>query len=317
MNNNEKASPFFIVGAPRSGTTLLERLLNRHSDISIPPETAFFFLLNNKGYLAQKFTETKGREAIEFYLSRRPARLLKLNDIPDIRERLTEKAESYKDIFINLMRLITEREKSLIGEKTPHHLRCINYITDYFPDSRIVAIVRDGRAVVKSQVRHPNWGSNLLMAAKSWKSDMHALKKLKESDFSGNVLLISYENLLLTPEDELKKICGFIGVDFQETMLHADENNVPEKYKDYYSQSWMKKSKGEVDRTRIDAWKKEYSDAELTLVQKIISDELVEYGYFPERRYVATWIILLIQEFVRSCYFRIKRNIKSKGNNNE
>lgn len=305
-------SLFFIVASPRSGTTLLERLLNRHSEIFIPPETAFFFLMKKNGYLNKTFNRSTAEKAVNFYLTRKPAKLLKLNEIENIKEKLLLDANSFSDVFTNLYGLLENgTECSVFGEKTPHHLDCIDYISEQFNKPYIIALIRDGRAVAKSHVKHPNWGGNILAAAEAWKRDALLLKKCLTEFDKRKIHLVTYEKLLENPEVELKRICEFLSLTFQKSMLE-DSKNIPENFKEYYQQDWMAKSTNSIDTTRIYSWKTEYRQNELALVEHVIGSELQIFGYEVESDSGTGWGSLWFKEKLRDIWFRLHRWVINK-----
>lgn len=307
----ENRQPFFIIASPRSGTTLLERLLNRHSRIFIPPETAFFFHLQCKGYTEKDFSPDRASSYLDYYLKTRPARLLQL-DQPGIKERLLEGVRGYADLFGNLMNLLAEGcGKDIIGEKTPHHLHCITFIKKLYPLSPIVAMIRDGRAVVDSRLRHPNWEKNLLSASWHWRDDARRLRHLIAQDSEDRVILVRYEKLVRDPDGEVRKVLHHLGVEYEEG-LHKRKMEIRGRFASYYSQEWMKKSTTMPDPVRIDAWRNAFSEDELKTVEGEIREELQYFGYEPVFRGGKGPFRILARELLRHGMYRLNRGVRRR-----
>ncbi len=275
---SDQFMPFFIIGSPRSGTTLLERMLNRNSKIFVPPETAFFFRLYAKGYSDKVFSLKVAEKFLDHYLESRPAQLLGLS-VSEHKQRLLQSADSFSGIFRNLMSVLSEGHNSkLVGEKTPHHLKCIDYILSSYPKAPVIAMVRDGRAVISSRVRHPNWSNSLLTAAWRWREDAIALQRLINSDKSEQILVVRYENLVSDPNAEIEAICKHLGVEFEPAMT-AVNHNENAAFQKYYEQDWMSKSTRDIDQSRINAWREDFTKREISFIENEIASELSGLGY--------------------------------------
>lgn len=305
-------APFFIVGSPRSGTTLLEQLVNRHSRLYVPPETAFFHLLNRHGLLPSESAAGGIESFVNAYLHSSAAHLLNLGDGEIVQEQLLENARCYADVFSNLLDILKKISgKPRIGEKTPHHLRVADYIAQQLPDAKFIAVIRDGRSVVKSRMNHPGWEHNLLAAARIWSDDAKLLRKLLNCEHAARVHLIRYEQLVTDPESVLRGICDFLGEGYEDSMLRekSQAENVPRQHSEYYQQDWMAKSTTPPDPERAHAWKVEYSQSELSLVERIEASDLAyfEYQLYSTR---SGWLPLYIKEFFRHALFRIGRHVR-------
>lgn len=300
--------PFFIVGSPRSGTTLLVQILNRHARLFVPPETEFFYLLDRYGFARRPFgTEQAGR-FLDLYLASRPASMLGLGSLPDLRTRLLSGALSYKEIFTRLMSLLAEPTgKPRWGEKTPHHLHTADAILEGFPEAQMIALVRDGRAVTRSRLQKKNWEQNLFGAASLWRRDSLRLRRLMQRH-PGRVLLLRYEDLVADPALAVTRVCEALGEAFEPAMLDPVDVVEP-RFDAYYRQSWMAKSTGAIDPSRTESWRDAFSPKELSVIEHIQARELAFWGYPVERSPVSGWRWLLMREQLRHQAYRIKRRI--------
>ena len=133
--------PIFIVGVGRSGTSLLQSMLNVHKDISFPPETYFirYYLIKKYNYdsVKNKLIEDKN--------------LKKLNlDLVD----LVNASNSLKDFYVSLLNsYVNRKNKHFAGDKDPKNVECLRVIKENFPYSLIIHIYRDPRAVIASRIK--------------------------------------------------------------------------------------------------------------------------------------------------------------------
>jgi hypothetical protein len=299
-------APFFIVASPRSGTTLLERMINRHSRLFVPPETAFFHILRRQGLLYLQSSQESLKKFVDYYISSRPAKLLGLDKMQYAPNELLRNAKSNEDVFFNLMRLLQDTGvKPRFGEKTPHHLRCVDYLLKNLPDALFVCIIRDGRAVVRSRLSHPIWEHNLIAATSVWRKDARLLRKLASGEHALRFHIVKYEDMVNRPESELRKICTFLGEEYESTMLNPSyETVIPEPYADYYRQAWMVKSTSPVDPSRATAWLEEYAPSELAMVEHLIAADLAYFGYSSLAETTTVWRPLFVKEWVRHMFWR-------------
>src|SRR5262249_26323473 len=116
------AAPIFLVGAPRSGTTLLRSMLNRHPCFALCDETFFFYWVARR---ARAFgdleSDANRRRVVERLLEMRRVRRLGL-DADALRARLLAEGTSYARLFESLLRCYADAQgKARCGEKTPQH----------------------------------------------------------------------------------------------------------------------------------------------------------------------------------------------------
>ncbi|PSB21074.1 sulfotransferase [filamentous cyanobacterium CCP2] len=222
---DQMKSRVFLVGCPRSGTTLLQSLLAAHPQIASVPETHFFKHLSFK---SKFWNETLGR--LEFISRRGRGRLKSL-----LRNIGQENRKQYLPRFglfnLQYVRAFTqilddftkEQGKSIWIEKTPGHLRYIDYITKVIPDAKFIHIIRQGEDVVASLYEATNqypeqWGRALDIdeCITSWNSSIQISQRYSHQP---NHILVVYENLVNNPQAILEKLCDFLGVEFDQSMM--------------------------------------------------------------------------------------------------
>lgn len=270
-------SPIFVVGVPRSGTTLLAAMLASHNRLSCGPETRFFhFLARANG---EDFRDTGLQSAVDFLASLN----LQGKSVPGLYGLSLDQLRSFLRrrplTAANLLSSLTEQFMLKEGkrrwvEKSPEHLLHVEDIRRFFPDSPIIRIVRDPRDVALSLMKVP-WGPrDFLRALLLWR---------RYDDQSGaffvndtNTLTIRYEELVGAPVSELKRLCSFLDETYESGMLNTSGSadkliSATEEHKWRVFES--------IDRTRLKVWKRELSQGQNQLAEGLVGDRLQYYEY--------------------------------------
>ncbi|MEM7725293.1 MAG: sulfotransferase [Cyanobacteria bacterium P01_A01_bin.45] len=244
----------FIIGAPRSGTTLLESILSVHPNFtSIEIETGIFTFRDIYTF-TNATRNMEERQSIELILK-------DSKDIIDFYDRFTT--------FF----LMKEGGKFFL-EKTPQHILHLGFIKRYFPNARFINIYRDGRDCYCS-ARNNEWviqGNNIERYAKYWRKCV--LARLQEKN-QLNILDVKYENLTSEPESTIKEIMSFLKEEYSPKQLNPQ----------YYSQHKASKAKEfnklskPIDNSSQKRWIKELTNDEISTFNKIAGRELLKLGY--------------------------------------
>ena len=208
-------APVFIVCAPRSGSTLLRALLNRHSDLHITRESHFLVGVGKRAFAQD------ADAALAHYFDSPQFCWLRLSKAA-VLQRLDAWPSSRAASFIALMRADADRHgKRRVGDKTPAHALVLAEMLSMFPQARVVHIVRDPRAVVASLARMP-WGAPSHLAnALGCLMSVRAVLAC-DATAAGRLMHVRYEDMIATPEATLRAICAHIGVGWDARMLDAD-----------------------------------------------------------------------------------------------
>ncbi|MEO1299821.1 MAG: sulfotransferase, partial [Cyanobacteria bacterium J06636_16] len=211
----------FLVGCPRSGTTLLQSLVAGHPDVASFPESNLFHCLTSPDSRRGKLgIASKGaRKAFIKFLA-------EINQ-PDMTRFLPPYAlslQQYATAFTQTLdTLALQQQKSWWLEKTPYHLRRIDIIEKFVSDPKFVHIVRNGEDVVASLYEvthhHPDiWGGakDIDQCLSEWRRDIHLSAHYASR---GNHAIVRYEHLLQNPASVLQKVCRFIGLSYSDELL--------------------------------------------------------------------------------------------------
>ena len=282
MNFLEPEKPVFIVGCPRSGTTVLTVRLGRHSQIVATPETVFFELITHfwpPGIKNQPMNNLAIKRLMR--IPRMVKLDLKLSDVINLVEHTDR---SHRSIFCAIMECCRRKVgKPIWCEKTPRHLYHVNKIFKFFPNAKIVHIVRDGRDVADS-LRNVFWReNNLSIQAHEWLYNAKLGFEFQNRFPTDMFLTVFYEDFIKNPEKVLGDICHFIGLELepqQLSNLEDSEDIAVDKWTGHESDlARLGKTKKELDSNRVAAWKRNCSEDEIVLMNYILGPWLKRWGY--------------------------------------
>ena len=269
--------PFFVVGCGRSGTTLLRTMLNRHPKLAVPLETYCIvdYLMLSRTVSADKIWPLFPKE----------------HEITEWGVRPPEKAATYagpiKDRISRFHRdalLSDAGGDARWGQKTPRFVRYMELLSASWPGAQFIHVVRDPRAVANSLIRSEVHRSNPLFAAYRWRRDVGDGLAFEETH-PGKVLRVKYEELIRAPEQTLRDVVAFLGIDYDPAMLEYQESAKSAYNSDYYAK--VHRNLGEMPKTeRIAKWRDELSDDVVALIQDLCADAMTRLGY--ERLEVAS-----------------------------
>ncbi len=257
------AEPHIVMGgAPRSGTTVLRKLFDRHPGICCGAETKILVpAAFNLAWLAESYA-------------------IPLSDLQAMRSRASSQG-AFIDAFSARTR--ADAGKARWAEKTPQNIRNLDWILGRFPEASVIHIIRDGRDVVCSMRQHPDWRwvdgawQKVLVArsvewyAKRWLADTAAGLGWRDD---ARYVEVRYEDLVADPPAVLRAICDGIGATADATWLAGvgQRDDAPEHSErpDY---------EGAVSSASVGRWREDLSTAERHEVERLCGPRLRELGY--------------------------------------
>ncbi|MCW9014363.1 MAG: sulfotransferase [Gammaproteobacteria bacterium] len=267
MNNRE--IDFFVIGYPRSGTTMAASLLARNLDIYISPETHFFrnFLPNN--------ANSKNKETmINAFINDK--RLSDIGITPsDLDKYSPEKHKITWLLNTALGVKAGEHNKSIIGEKTPAHMMYYKEIIKFYPNTKFVVIIRDGRDCIFSNIKEKWTFSNPIKHAAEWNLYMNRYNELRRN-FPDKVYTVRYEDILDNPEENVRKITEYVGATFDARQIEKDESKsvIPD-----WEKNWKAKASEAPDKQNKYKWKLHQDKNLLIALTFIMRTNLDDHSY--------------------------------------
>lgn len=255
-------APIFVVGAGRSGTTLLRAMLDAHPHIAIGPEN----------HLIQGLCAHRDHQ----WASLAPAL-----GAGGVSEGLLDR--SYRAAVHALMSGLGGG-KPRVGDKSPENSRHIGLLARWFPRARFIHIVRDGRDVVASLLRQ-SWrfadtGEPMPIcqspeAAATYWRDTVARARCGLARAPGRAITVRYEELVHDPEGQLRRVLDFLGEPFDAAVLRPAGPGA--RLPGHESSSAAVAEPIQVGA--IGRWRHELDDPGIQAVDAVCGSLLAELGY--------------------------------------
>jgi len=269
---NKSFSPVFICGSGRSGTTLVRNILGNHSNFyTIDRELHFFTRYRTYCYkLLDKFEKKNNIQRLALsiitllFYGNECCEIMTIEsnyplDVQNYYDEIVQSEDfntlkSKYDIFDFCINYFTHKEnKKRWVEKTPRNIFAADLITERYPDAQFIEIYRDPRAVYLSwkNAEH-RFFRNAVECLRAWNDTTSLgeryLKKLPKQFYR-----LKYEDLICSPEEELKKLCGFLNEEFEPAMLNITVKN------SFFEDSINKQgfNKSSLNRWKESLWKYE------------------------------------------------------------
>jgi hypothetical protein len=241
-------SRIFVVGCPRSGTTLLQSRLGEHPEIVTCFETHFFWRLEPASPWRRRWEIADGRAAKRFreFLDRieRPALAGRTPRSVFLRR--------YVNAFVVILDelALAEGKTRWLG-KAPDHVLVIGTIERYVAGARFIHVVREGADAVASlyevsRQSPRNWGGHewpIDECVAKWNQCIRATSRQagKPDHF-----VVHYEELVADPARVLRDVCGFLRIEFVPSMVEPDAGVAAKVTRD--DRPWIAGARGAIRR---------------------------------------------------------------------
>ncbi len=293
----------FLVCSERSGSNMITKIMDAHSQFCGPSPTHMFrFLLENYDKYGE-LTEDENWadflcDALNLFNSK-----LSVWRTSWTFEKLSAAVKERTPSA--LLKTIFETEavsanKNKLFIKENHVENFFNELERDFERPRYVVLVRDPRDMALSWKRSPILRGGVIRAANRWKKDQTFAKKLLTQIAPERSFMLRYEDILTEPEKEIKRLCDFLGVEFEEEMLAFQKNSLTEKNAQK-TKDWENLNKP-LMKSNFNKYKKELSEDEICYVEAICGDEMDFFGYekIYDGNYEADFLENKIRPFERN-----------------
>lgn len=270
--------PLFVVGPPRSGTTLTQSLLNAHPHQAVAPETHFLdkWLQEYGGHDLDD--DDTFAEFWQAFAASIDFRKLGLDATAVQASLLAAQPRDLKAVWTTVLAAYADRTgKVRIGEKTPGHFRFLDTLFEWFPDARVVFMVRDPRAVVASTLalgERLEWAAEfgVQQIARRWVDAMAAASRWNGDP---RVVFVQYESLVTQPEAELGRVLQFAELsDAREAILaRVETETLP---------GGAFTPRSQVSSDHIDAWRTALTGRQIAIVDRVAGVVMTTIGYATE-----------------------------------
>jgi hypothetical protein len=291
---NDRVPAPFVIGAARSGTTLLRMMLDAHGQLALPFETQLLPELIDAAEagaspagLAEQLTTHRRWPDFGLDAEEMRASFLALEPF-DLGEAMRGFYRAYA----------ASQGKPRWGDKSPGYSLHIRRIAALLPEAHFVHLIRDGRDVRLSQLRRGTNHPSPAKHARRWKRRVK--KGRRQGGKVPHYIEVRYESLIADPEPELRRICDFVALDFDPAMLSyheraterlgeidrdlaAGQENAEERERPLFKAAdrldFHRLTQEPPRADRAEKWRSEMPPEDLAEFERVAGDLLGELGY--------------------------------------
>ncbi|MDJ0728437.1 MAG: sulfotransferase [Crocosphaera sp.] len=281
-------NPIFIVGMPRSGTTLMRSLLSAHPNIAIAPETHFckhWF----KPYQHLDLNQPKQFDIFwQTLCNSKMFESLGLN-AETIRTNLLANGNiNHQSVLTVLLQsYATKIQKPRWGEKTPDHYQYLDILFRWYPNAQVIWMLRDPRAVSYSLITK-KWASSYIdVHARKWRENVEKFSQKWSKD--ERIILVKYESLVQEPNIEMSHICQFLQEEYSPLIISENHKSPSILGLTNNSDPSVQEVLAPVHKMALDKWKKHLSSYQIGVVEHLTRKEMSKQGYQPITKKLSTW----------------------------
>ncbi|MDP2722969.1 MAG: sulfotransferase [Bacteroidales bacterium] len=292
---------FFIVGRPRSGTTLLRTLFDANPHVAIPPESQFVVNLYPKYGSVTTWNQSLLMEFIQdvqkqwlFSTWKIAEEELKVALLPLTGDH--SYGDICKEVYLKYNSIFSKDEILFFGDKNPGYTIYTELLSKIFPGAKFIHIIRDYRDHFVS-VRNVDFELPMVsLVVFKWRLFVKHFRKMVEK-YPDTHLEIKYEDLVTDPEQEMKRLCRFTGIPFDPQIFdfykQADQDHEMAKsevFKKFHSNLFKK-----IKPDKIGVYKKELTTKQIKMADAAAGKYAELVGY--QRDYVSPGIWIRVQTF--------------------
>lgn len=323
---------FFIIGRPRTGTTLLRSLFDAHPNVQIPWECQFVLNLYPKYGKITHWTKeiltgyyTDLLEQWQFSAWNIDREKLQ-NDLYDL-EGETTYVMICQTVYLNYISFYNKETITLLGDKNHGYTIYTDRLKKLYPDAKFIYILRDYRdnyhSVTKVDFELPVVSLVVYKWKYFYKKALQAALKYPDSFY-----FIRYEDLATDPHLHFRKICEFLGIDYLPEVFdfYKMKEKADEMYPGDILQKHHKSLFNPINTSRLGLWKKSMSRRQIRIADQVAGSYAEKAGY--ERAFTGFSPIIALQAlpgvmYARFLYFmtviidkfpyRLREKLLSKG----
>lgn len=277
-----KQNPYaFVVGCPRSGTTLLQRMLDAHPRLAMANDTHFIpqAIESMSNESNPKLTSNLVDWVLNYH------RFARLGLADEVVLEFAEKAQTYVEFVSALYSEYGRmRGKLLAGEKTPDYCRYLPTLHSLFPWVKSVHIIRDGRDVALSTLewahekkgpgKYKLWSEEpVALCALWWRWQVSTGRRDGNDLGPGRYLEVTYEDLVVRPDQILRKVSNFLELSFAPEMLAFHVGKTRYRKGRSAKKAWLPPTPGLRD------WRTQMAERDIELFEAITGDLISLLGY--------------------------------------
>ena len=285
--------PIFVLGNPRSGTTMFRLMLTSHKNIMIPPECGFVVWLFPKfKHWHNNGDQSICRSFIQEVLKSRKFETWQLTP-----EQLTayisdRQPVSYTDAVSAVYEAygtLKKRTFSRWGDKNNWYIDHITTLIEMFPRAYYVHIVRDGRNVACSYMRlsqrkldskyAPQLPAAIETIAAEWRDNVNKILTPFKRNKKTRFYEIRFEDIVLNTQQSLTKLCQWLDEEYDPAMIEFYHHNDSQSLEPKEFLQWKAKTLKPVMATEVDRYRRELSPPDLGCFETIAGAELERYHY--------------------------------------
>ncbi|MEU9733525.1 sulfotransferase [Streptomyces sp. NPDC048002] len=274
-----RTRPVFVLGCPRSGTTLLQLMLHAHPRMALPPETRFVLPAYESRLGFGDLRDDGNRAALARWITARPqTRFDELGlDATAVADRIAVGPPTLGSALGVPLRAYAERHgKARWGDKRPAYALHVTEILRLFPDAQFVHLVRDGRDCVASLLGMPWWHRGFHEAVATWAQVMDVTRRCARRLGPDSWHELRFEDLVADPEGRLRALCAYLGEEYDPGMAEPYRlagTAVPAR------KTWHRRTHGALDVSRAGSWQLRLTPDQIRLCEAVLGERLLRHGY--------------------------------------